>query len=64
LSPIAGRGRGIQVDYARDQDAFPLPKWPARTLDELIEVSFRGATIDTNNHPALLRMIGAKQDLE
>ena len=54
---------GYKIDYARDQDAFPDPKWPSRTLEELIEVTFRNANIDTDNHPALLRLIGAKPDL-
>jgi hypothetical protein len=53
-----------QINFAQDQDAFPEPKWPARTLNELLEVTFRGACIETENHPALLRMIGAKQDLK
>ena len=53
-----------KIDYARDQDAFPDPKWPSRTLEELIEVTFRNANIDTDNHPALLRLIGAKPDLD
>ena len=40
-----------KIDYARDPDAFPDPKWPSRTLDELIEVTFRNANIDTDDHP-------------
>ena len=40
-----------KIEYARDQDAFPDPKWPTRTLDELLEVTFRNANIDTDNHP-------------
>ena len=54
---------GTRSSTARDQDAFPDPKWPSRTLDELLEVTFRNANIDTDNHPALLRLIGAKPDL-
>ena len=42
---------------------FPPPKWPSRTLDELLEVTFRNANIDTDKHPGLLRLIGAKPDL-
>jgi hypothetical protein len=53
-----------KTEFARDQDAFPPPKWPSRTLDELLEVTFRDANIDTENHPALLRLIGARQDLK
>ena len=35
----------------------------SRTLDELIEVTFRGITIETDDHPALLRLTGAKPNL-
>ena len=52
-----------KVDYARDQDAFPEPKWPKATLDEIIHVTFLGRMIDHEDHPALLRLIGAKQNL-
>jgi hypothetical protein len=51
------------IKPAEDQDAFPEPKWPTRTLDELLEVTFKEANIDHDRHPALLRLIGAKQDL-
>jgi hypothetical protein len=54
---------GYKIEYARDLDAFPDPKWPSRTLEELIEVTFRGATIESHDHPALLRLIGARQSL-
>ena len=54
---------GYKIDLARDPDAFPDPKWPSRTLTELIEVTFRGVTIETDDHPAFLRLIGARQDL-
>jgi hypothetical protein len=54
---------GYKTDLARDPDAFPDPRWPSHTLEELIEVTFRGVTIETEDHPALLRLIGARQDL-
>ena len=54
---------GYKTDLARDPDAFPEPKWPSRTIEELIEVTFRGITIETHDHPALLRLIGARQNL-
>ena len=54
---------GYKTDLARDPDAFPEPKWPSRTLEELIEVTFRSVTIETDDHPALLRLIGARQNL-
>ena len=54
---------GYQITYARDQDAFPEPSWPKQTLDELILVTFTGRMIDSDDHPGLLRLIGAKQSL-
>ena len=54
---------GYEIKFAQDQGAFPEPKWPSRSLDELLEVTFRDANIDHDHHPGLLRLIGAKQDL-
>jgi hypothetical protein len=54
---------GYKTDFARDADAFPEPRWPSRTLEELIEVTFRSVTIETADHPGMLRLIGARQDL-
>jgi hypothetical protein len=54
---------GYKIDFAQDQDAFPPPKWPSRSLDELLEVTFKDSNIDHDRHPGLLRLIGAKQDL-
>ena len=48
---------------AHDPDAFPDPKWPSRPLEDLIEITFRNANIDTLDHPALLRLLGMRQDL-
>jgi hypothetical protein len=48
---------------AKDQDAFPAPKWPQQSLEDLILVTFTGRMIDREDHPALLRLIGAKQAL-
>jgi hypothetical protein len=50
-----------KIDHARDQDAFPDPKWTTQSLGELIEVTFAGMMIDADDHPGLLRLIGAKQ---
>jgi hypothetical protein len=58
-----GGHRPYKIEYAQQQDAFPDPKWPSRSLEELIEVTFRNASIDTDRHPCLLRLIGAKPDL-
>jgi hypothetical protein len=52
-----------KIDWARDHDAFPEPTWPAQSLGELIEKTFVGRMITHENHPALLRLIGAKQTL-
>ncbi len=49
------------IQVARDPDAFPEPKWPEQSLSELIDRAFAGRTIDSEDHPALLRLIGAKQ---
>jgi hypothetical protein len=54
---------GYKIDLARDRDAFPEPKWPTQTLSELIGVTFAGRIIDDGNHPGLLRLIGAKQQI-
>jgi hypothetical protein len=52
-----------KVDFARDNDAFPKPKWPTQALANLIETTFVGRMIDRESHPALLRLIGAKQSV-
>jgi hypothetical protein len=52
-----------KIDLARDQDAFPNPKWPSQSLPELVDITFVGRMIEDDQHPALLRLIGAKQKL-
>jgi hypothetical protein len=52
-----------KVDFAKDADAFPNPKWPSQSLDDLIVVTFAGRMIDRDDHPALLRLIGRKQSV-
>jgi hypothetical protein len=52
-----------KIDLARDQDAFPEPSWPTQSLVDLLEKTFAGRMIDREDHPALLRLIGAKQTL-
>ena len=49
-----------KIGRARDADAFPEPKWPGQSLNELIGVTFHGRLIETDDHPGLLRLIGAK----
>lgn len=52
-----------KIDCARNSDVFPEPKWPPQSLGELIERTFTGRMVDRADHPALLRLIGAKQNL-
>lgn len=54
---------GYKVDKARNQEAFPDPRWPRLSLDELINKTFAGRMIIVSDHPALLRLIGDKQSL-
>ena len=64
--PLAAKRRASMVTrsiFARDHDAFPEPNWPTQSLGELIEKTFVGRMIDRDDHPALLRLIGAKQVL-
>ena len=51
------------IKFAPHADAFPAPNWPSQSLAELIEKTFVGRMIDSEDHPALLRMIGARQDI-
>ena len=59
--------KGVQERYeitpARNQAAFRPPVWPLRSLDELIEATFRGAMIEDEDHPGLRRLLGDVQDL-
>jgi hypothetical protein len=48
---------------AKDQKAFPETKWPVQSLEELIEIAFKGLMIESEDHPGLLRLIGDKQRL-
>jgi hypothetical protein len=63
MSRKAEGAEGYKIEFAKDQDAFPPSKWSTRSLDELLEVTFRECNIDHDRHPGLLRLIGAKQDL-
>lgn len=53
-----------KVDQAKDLTTFPDPNWPKSSLEELIGKAFAGKIIDTADHPGLLRLIGAKQNLK
>jgi hypothetical protein len=50
-----------KVDKSKDLDAFPEPKWPSQSFNELIGATFSGRMITRDDHPGLLRLIGAKQ---
>jgi hypothetical protein len=52
-----------QIRFARSQKAFPEPKWPSQSLSELIAVSFPNRMIEVENHPGLLRLLGAEQQM-
>jgi hypothetical protein len=50
-----------QIIPAKNPKAFPEPKWPTQSLEELIQIAFKDCIIDYDEHPALLRLIGDKQ---
>jgi hypothetical protein len=53
-----------KLDPAQDQDAFPEPDWPICSLDEIIFKAFAPHhMITSGDHPGLLRLLGAKQNL-
>ena len=54
---------GYKIDMAKDADAFPEPKWPTQSLDELIKITFEGRIIEDEDHPGMLRLLGRKQKL-
>jgi hypothetical protein len=54
---------GYEIKFAHDQDAFPATKWPSRSFEEILDVTFAETNIDHDRHPSLLRLIGARQDL-
>jgi hypothetical protein len=54
---------GYQIIFTRNKDVFPEPTWPTQKLESLIVVTFAGRVIDHENHPGLLRLIGAKQSI-
>ena len=54
---------GYKITCARDPDSFSNPSWPTQLLGELIARAFAGRMIETEDHPALLRKIGARQSL-
>jgi hypothetical protein len=61
VSRKAEGAENYQIRYARSQKAFPEPRWPTQTLSELIAVSFPNRIIESEDHPGLLRLLGAEQ---
>jgi hypothetical protein len=62
VEAVSLREQGIeayQINAARNPTAFPEPKWPSQPLYEMIWKHFVGRIIDREDHPALLRLIGA-----
>jgi hypothetical protein len=54
---------GYRISFAQDQDSLPEPRWPTRSLDDLIAATFNNRMITSSVHPGLLRLIGARQAL-
>jgi len=52
-----------KIDSSLHPDAFPDPKWPAQSLNEVIMRTFTGRTIEDDKHPGLARLIGARQEI-
>jgi hypothetical protein len=62
VSSRKGEGvEGYKIDFAKDADAFPPPKWPTQSLENLILITFTDRMITDEKHPALLRLLGARQ---
>ena len=55
---------GYLITYAESEKAFQPPKWPTQSLTELIKATFVGRMIESDDHPGLLRLRGAVQDLK
>jgi hypothetical protein len=53
-----------QASMNGEKEPFPEPNWPKQPLNELILVTFANCKILTEDHPALARIIGAKQSLK
>src|SRR5262249_15728252 len=51
------------TQYALSEDAFPDPKWPKQTLEALIDATFSGRMIEDENHPAMIRLRGGRQNI-
>jgi hypothetical protein len=49
-----------QTTFARKPEALGEPKWPPQTLNEILATAFDGRMIGEEDHPGLLRLLGAK----
>jgi hypothetical protein len=61
VSRKAEGAENYQIRFAQSEKAFSEPKWPTQPLSELIAVSFPNRMIESENHPGLLRLLGAEQ---
>jgi hypothetical protein len=52
---------GYEISFPLSAKAFREPEWPVQPLGEIISLAFKNRTITAEDHPALLRLIGAEQ---
>jgi hypothetical protein len=63
---VSRKAEGIDAympQFARHEDAFPIPRWPTEPINTLVLRTFAAHTIDRPDHPGLLRLVGARQDV-
>jgi hypothetical protein len=64
---LSRKAQGVdeyQTKFAEDPQAFPEPKWPADTLEALIEATFpEERRITYDDHPAMRRLRGLPQKI-
>ncbi len=53
---------GYEIVTSASVDAFPDPRWPSKSIYDLIELAFASGDrmIDRDDHPALDRLLGRK----
>ena len=54
---MANMGAGT-YDVLEAAGNFPDPVWPQKSLQELLEIAFKGRIIDSMDHPVLRRLRG------
>jgi hypothetical protein len=60
------KGEGVEnykITFAKEPDAFRDPAWPKQLLGEFITRALAGRIIEAEDHPGLLRKVGARQSL-